>query len=164
MSKLFLFALFACLFGAGGCVSVSLSPHEVKRASQLRISPPAQPFSSIDTKAGDAAWKSPSTGSIISYLSDCSEESDPTLANLRDDILRGLENVLIQTEEELTFQGRKALRTTVLGEVDGVTSAVDLLVLKKNSCSYVITFVSSPNGQQKDLAAFNSFLKGFEIP
>ncbi len=164
MSHLIKIALLFGLLSAVGCVSVSLAPHEAKRAKDLQVTPPDRPFESINSRAGDAAWKNQNTGSIISYLSDCSDGSDPSLANLRDEILRGLENVKVQSEENLIYQNRKALRTYVLGEVDGITSSVDLLVLKKNSCSFVISFVSSPEGFQRDRQAFGLFLKRFEIP
>lgn len=164
MSRLLTSPLVILALLAGGCVSVSLGTSEVKRAQSLKITSPNKPFESISTQSADAAWKNPSSGSIISYLSACGDESDPSLHALRNDILRGLEKLRIEKEERFQFQSREALRSRVFGDVDGVTSFVDLVVFKKNSCNFVITLVSKPDGAEKDVANFDDFLRRFEVP
>ncbi len=158
---IFSLIVFASL---AGCVSVSLDQGKVQRSSAYRLSEPGSPFVSFSSDQVDRAWKNNSGGTIISVVSECSPSSDPTLTMLRNEVVGTLVDLKIETEKEVTFQGRAALRSFVTGKVDGVDSSVDILVLKKNGCSYILGLIGTPRGVRGDQAKFDKFLTGFEVP
>jgi hypothetical protein len=146
------------------CVSVSLDKSKVRRSENYRVNAPASPFIRHDSTHVDHAWKNQKSGTIISVISECSESIDPALSLLRDEVLRPLTGLMIESDKEVSFQNRGAIRSFARGRVDGVDSAVDLLVFKKNGCSYVLSLVGTPADVRDDQPKFDAFLKGFEAP
>ena len=147
-----------------GCVSVSLDRSEVRRSDAYKFAVPPSPFRAHQAPQVDHAWKNAQSGSIISVVSECAPNFDPSLQILRDDVVRSLTSLEVKAEKNLTFQGREALRTLVHGRVDGVDSAVDLLVFKKNGCSYILNLIGGPQTITPDLPRFEAFLSRFEVP
>lgn len=158
------FVLAAPLALLTACVSVSLEGKKSKRSEGVQFEAPRAPFKKLSTSTVDVAWKNSRTGSIISFLSECSIERDLRLEALRAEVIQGLSDEKILIEDHSMYAGRAALRSSVIGSVDGVESAVDLLVFKKDGCSYVLSLVSTPNLIQQDRVVFDQFLTGFQTP
>jgi hypothetical protein len=155
----FLFLVSLC-----GCVSVSLSKGESRRSQSYTFKEPSKPFVSHTATQVDHAWKNPNSGSIVSVVSECSETADPELITLRNDIVGSLSYSKVETEQRLKYQAREALRSLVRGQVDGVESFIDILVFKKNGCSYILSLVTGPRELAVDQPHFEKFLSGFEAP
>ena len=64
-----------------------------------------------------------------------------------------------KSQQELTLDGRAALRTELTGKLDGVPKQFLVYVLKKDGCVYDFWRISDPGSD--DVAAFESFVKGF---
>ena len=64
-----------------------------------------------------------------------------------------------KSQQELMLDGRAALRTDLVGKLDGVPKRFLVYVLKKDGCVYDFWRVSEPGGD--DSAAFEGFVKGF---
>lgn len=146
------------------CVSVSLDKSQIRRSDDYKVNDPAPPFVRHESAQVDHAWKNKRTGTIISVISECSESIDPALRLMRDEVLRPLTDLTIENENEVSFQNRGAIRSLAHGKVDGVESAVDLLVFKKNGCAYVLSLVGSPAEVRADRSMFDNFLTGFQAP
>ncbi|MGE0761647.1 MAG: hypothetical protein AB7N80_00070 [Bdellovibrionales bacterium] len=145
-----------------GCVSVSIEGKKSRRSENLSYQTPLEPFQKIAAEQVDVAWKNQKTGAIISVVSDCGSDLDPTLEALRSEILQGISNENITREDRITFLGRAALRSWVSGKVDGVETALDLMIVKKDGCSYVFTLVSTPPQVVADRPFFERFLQGVQ--
>lgn len=156
-------ALFI-FFAFSGCVSVSLNKGEVRRSEVYHWVQPGGSYAEKKSADVDRAWQNPRSGSIISVLSECTEEADPSLKILRDEVIRSLTEPKIEMEKNFAFQGREALRSQVQGRVDGVESAVDLVVLKKNGCAYILGLVATPTSIGPERPYFEEFIKGFVVP
>ena len=64
-----------------------------------------------------------------------------------------------KSQQELTLDGRAALRTELVGKLDGVPKQFLVYVLKKDNCVYDFWRIGDVgNG---DASAFESFVKGF---
>lgn len=62
-------------------------------------------------------------------------------------------------QQELSLDGRAALRTELVGRLDGVPKQFLVYVLKKDGCVYDFWRISEPGGGQP--AEFEAFVKGF---
>ena len=145
------------------CVSVDIQAPQIERAQNVSYEGPSH-FSSFEQNHLDAAWKNESNGNTISYLSECNSTSDPSHEAIRDGIISGLQDVKVNKQEMIPFNNRKALSSTVSGSVDGVPTDLQILILKKNSCIYVLTYVGLKEKFNDDLDDFNKFVRGFTVP
>lgn len=118
----------------------------------------------MSSDQADHAWQSAQTGNTIAVLSECSEQKDPSLTTLEGETIQALNNYKVTNTEDFKFQDRAARRAQVEGAVDGIPVKMDLVIFKKNSCSYTITYVGRAAGFDKDRPAFEQFLMGFEVP
>jgi hypothetical protein len=64
-----------------------------------------------------------------------------------------------KSQQELTLDGRAALRTELVGKLDGVPKQFLVYVLKKDGCVYDFWRISEPSSG--DAAPFEGFVKGF---
>jgi len=64
-----------------------------------------------------------------------------------------------KSQQELTLDGRAALRTELTGKLDGVPKHFLVYVLKKDGCVYDFWRISEQGGG--DASAFEGFVKGF---
>ena len=64
-----------------------------------------------------------------------------------------------KSQQELSLDGRAALRTELVGKLDGVPKQFLVYVLKKDGCVYDFWRISAPGAG--DTAAFEGFVKGF---
>jgi hypothetical protein len=64
-----------------------------------------------------------------------------------------------RSQQELQLDGRAALRTDMVGKLDGVPKQFLVYVLKKDSCVYDFWRISEPSAG--DAAPFEAFVKGF---
>ncbi len=64
-----------------------------------------------------------------------------------------------RSQQELTLDGRAALRTDMTGKLDGVPKRFLVYVLKKDGCVYDFWRISEPDAA--DSAAFEAFVRGF---
>jgi hypothetical protein len=158
-------SIITLYFLCSACISVRISPeNQTARANSVQYSAPPAPFVAMENTPSDAAWENPISGSSISYLSDCSETADTPLKQQFQNMINAIQNVTIKTEEQLKYNGRAALRHTFTGTVDGIQMKICTIHLRKNSCSYVLTYVASQETFEKDLMTFNLFIKDFKAP
>ncbi|MBX7231946.1 MAG: hypothetical protein K1X29_07650 [Bdellovibrionales bacterium] len=164
-SRYNLFFITLLLIFSGACVSIDLPTKSNSHTAENVIfqNPPA-PYEKIESKNVDSAWKNKHNGTIISFVSECSEQNDPSLKSLKEDTLYGLSQREVLEESITPFLDREALRTRVKGKVDGVLTYLNLLVFKKNGCSYIISQVQVPPLQSNDQTIFTQFLKEFRTP
>jgi hypothetical protein len=155
---------FFVVFALGGCVSVSLGGHSTKHASGVAVAAPKAPFKADSSPDVDAVWKDTKNGNLISYLSDCQDDSDPTLETVVQGALEGLSSLQYESNVESRFQEREARRVMATGKVDGVPTKVDLLVFKRNECIYILTYVGVVQSFSENHEQFEHFLQGFHAP
>jgi len=91
-----------------GCVNVSLGGHERKQASGVNYSVPKGPFVKDSRSDVDAAWINPKNGNLISFLSDCQDETDPSLTSIVDGTVNGLSELKVESNSSPTVQDREA--------------------------------------------------------
>src|SRR5262245_1383058 len=92
----------------------------------------------------DLAFVNPSGGTIF-VNSTCADIKDLSLDVLTNQALFGVEQQRELRREVFTLDGRAALRTRLTGTLDGVPVAMELVVLKKDGCTYDFGLIASPD-------------------
>lgn len=158
---------YALIIGTGlflGCVSVNLGAPKAERSSGVRFNPPAKPFAAFEPRGADQAWKNPENGNLISYLSVCNDPADPGLEAVQSEILAAFDNPQVLRSAEKDFNGRRSLNSEAEGLVDGVKTRLELLVFKKNHCTYSLTYLGLAGRFEENRDQFKIFLNSFEAP
>lgn len=114
---------------------------------------PAQ-WQPLRTGSGDRAYHH-QHGGVISSRVLCQGVDDVPLDVLTNHLLFGIEERRELSRALVTLAGRAALRTRVRGSLDGVTVQMELVVSKKDGCTYDVQLISAP-------ALFPARLKDFE--
>jgi len=124
------------------------------------------------TGAVPAAWRSiEADGTLIAFRDDqhgatvalngrCGIDGDDVpLASLTQHLFLQFTDRQQKSQQELMLDGRAALRTELVGKLDGVPKSFLVYVLKKDGCVYDFWRISDPGTD--DAAVFESFVKGF---
>jgi len=161
----FSYYIFLVLITAflSSCVSVQLGPDKPKSATGVKFTPPTPPFVPFDNDAIDSGWKNTSHGTSISYKSVCNGPDLP-LESIQETMLIGIENMKILKSARIPYSQREALVSVAEGKVDGVPTKMQMLILKKNYCTYMLSYVALIKSYEKDVLKFQHFLNSFEAP
>ncbi len=162
--KSIFFLVLAIELFCSACVSVDLKGDDPKRSKDVRFSAPQNNYSVLEDNQLDHAWRNPKTGNTISFLSECKSGNDPSFQNIRDGVTSGVSDINIERSEMIEFNQRKALSSRLGGAVDGILTKLEILILKKNDCIYVLTYVGLPESFDSDLNVFESFKREFKAP
>lgn len=146
------------------CVSVGLSGGKVARAKSVQARPPGAPFQDADGENLDHVWKNPRNGNSISYLSECTDTTDPDLETVQQGILRSVQKLQIISSDTIEYNDREALHTHARGKVDGVGTDMELLIFKKNGCIYTLNYVGVSKHFDSNQKTFAEFIKTFKAP
>jgi len=146
------------------CVSVRFGDGETQRNTEVRFTPPANDFKTVDTKTLDREWRHQRDGATISYLSDCFNKSDPSLESIFEGITHEIEDIFVVEKSKTEYAEREALNTIVEGKVDGVLTRFQLFIFKKNHCTYILTYASKADVFGQHQNEFLKFVKGFSPP
>ena len=156
--------LFLMTIILGGCVSVHIAPPKAERSTGVKFEAPASPFTKAAADNVDGIWRNTKNGNAISYLSDCSDTSDPPLTSIEQGVLTGLNPYTYVAQKETKFEGRAARRSTVKGQVDGIPSIVDLLIFKRNNCIYILSYAGLEQHHETNKKSFDEFISRFKTP
>ena len=154
--------LVVFLFICPACISLKISP-DTQRSQSVSYNKPSSPFIETQSTNADKAWIDLETGSIISYQSICNEAIDPDLDTILQKSTSELLDRKISKRTRIDYNGRRAERVLVSGQLDGVQVNLEFVIFKKNSCSYTLSFISLPEHFQKSIDTFNKFIDGFKV-
>lgn len=154
---------FIISFLLAGCINLPIGKSQKERSTAITVVAPSGAYEKTSSKHVDQGWIHSKNGTTISYLSDCGDTADISLKQMELTALSGLRNLRVLEQNDISFSERKALRSKVQGDVDGVTVNVELLVTQKNGCRYTFTLTGFPPSFSQAQTDFNQFLKGVRI-
>ncbi len=157
------FCFLAISLFLNSCITIGVSK-DPQPAKNLELKLPGSPFTGLKAKTGDKAWISSKTNNVISYISDCAPTQDPTLDQLEQDALSGLEKIEIKQRDEINYNQRIARNTVAEGLVDGVKIKINVLSFKKNSCNYNLIYGGVADRFENEATEFKIFKENFKAP
>ncbi len=164
-SKLIRIMQVSVFFTFFGCVSLALNDTKVVRSKSVQFVPPSSiSFFEVAPDHLDHLWKNPKNGNSISYLSDCSDPTDPDLDSIEQGVLHNVERLKILSHDDITYNDREALHSRARGRVDGVETQMEMMVFKKNGCIYVLNYVGVAKEFEQNAKDFAEFLDQFRAP
>lgn len=126
----------------------------------FRTGPLPADWSRIAERGARLAFRHRQGGTLI-VNAECPLSDEAPLHVLTNHLLLGLAARRELGRHSLTLDGREALRTELLAELDGVTVGLDLVVLKKDGCLYDLQLVAGPSILPQRQADFTAFVSGF---
>ncbi len=162
MMKIPCFFSFFIALSLSACVSVELPKNQVNPSKSLKFTPPVSPFREVSIPDVQSSWKSSVTSNIITLQSDCSPSGDISLESMESEAKSAFDRATTKTTQDFLFLERRARRSLVQGEMDGVPLSMEIFVLKKNGCRYSMTF--SGRTIETEMKIFDQFINGLEIP
>jgi hypothetical protein len=106
------------------------------------------------------AFRDDSAPAMIALNGRCGVDGDDVpLASLTQHLFLQFTERELKSQTELQLDGRAALRTELVGKLDGVPKHFLVYVLKKDGCVYDFWRISDPGAS--DTASFESFVRGF---
>jgi hypothetical protein len=158
------FAILVFTMIATSCALLGGSDDQEMKSKDFKFSSPASPYKKVSISSADYVYQSEKTGSTIAINSLCQKYSDVKLDNLKSNILVGVDNLKVDQERTVTFNDREGKRTIAYGSTDGVRIRVDILIFKKNNCTFDLAFISRPDLYMTEAKIFEDFLVGFKVP
>ncbi len=146
------------------CVSIGFRPPTPIKSESVKFSAPPAPFKKTQSPHVDSAWQDTASGGTISFLSDCQNPTDPSLQNILKGVTSQLESVAFNFSNTIEYNSREALHSSLDGKVDGVPTRLELVVFKKNSCIYILTYAAAAPAFGLHQRLFANFVKEFKAP
>jgi hypothetical protein len=95
--------------------------------------------------------------------SHCEGVKDAPLEALTGDLMMGMTEKEILSQNRLPWSRREALETIATAKLDGVPRKLGLFVLKKDNCVYDIVLDASPHTFDSAWKAYTRVRDGFDV-
>lgn len=116
----------------------------------------------LKTGARAASWYNPERRAAISTDVLCENSmGDKPLESIAGDIAASIDDRRVTGTRDFMLDGRGALRESVVGTVDGVPMNMEIVVLKKNNCSFNMAAIVPPEELSAVMPDFETFVGGF---
>ncbi len=159
-----LFSSLFVLIGTGGCVSIDFKSQPPQKSENVNFNTPSKAYEEVSSRHLDRSWRNNKTGASISYLSECQSAIDPSLENIFKGITSEISSVAVIDSHFVDYNSREALHAQVEGKVDGVDTRFELMIFKKNNCTFILTYASKSEAFSSGQREFRAFVKGFVVP
>lgn len=150
------------LFLCSACIQLPVSSEKIEQYKNVQYNEPQADFAQTTEFSADRAWIDKSTGSIISYKSECASDSqnaDLFLQNITSEFYPTKASAM----STFKYNSRKALRQRILTEIEGIPTAFDLVVFKKYGCLFLMSHSGVSKLFPKTESIFESFLGSFKV-
>jgi len=149
---------FAAVVGCGG---PHFDGHTYKDDSlAFRVGPIPQDWRQLSASHALLAFRDDSTSATIGVNGRCGKDGDDVpLESLTHHLFLHFTDRQVESQELLKLDGRDALRTQMLAELDGVPKRFTIYVLKKDGCVYDLLHIADASGGGQ--TQFDSFVAGF---
>lgn len=161
----FIFLLSACFHGRQSTSVIGYRHQMVflKKNLYYNVGQLTSDWKRLNVRAKTVAFHNNKLGATISTDAFCGGSfEDLPLRTLTGQLFAGTGSRKVIKEEELTLDGRGALRTVSTGTTDGVNLKFDSVVLKKDNCTIDFIYISPPENFSAGVSDFENFYKGFQ--
>jgi hypothetical protein len=160
-------AVAICVLGAlvAGCGSRTFYRAGVVHTpyTQYRVGELSGKWEQVSDFGGDVAFLNGETSAVILANASCEEYEDASLKVLTKHLLIGFTDRETLSTEEFTLDGREALSSTVLAQLDGVQLQMTFVVIKKDYCIYDMSYTAPVSTYDAGIAEFMGLVQSFEV-
>jgi hypothetical protein len=152
--------LAACVSACGG----PTFDGQVYRGEDLsfRLGPLPSNWRRIDSDGALLAFRNDSSASTIAVNGRCGVDGDDVpLASLTQHLFLHFTDRKIIKQETVKLDGREALRTDLIAELDGVDKHYVVYVLKKDGCVYDFLLIEEAETSANNPRDFETLVTGF---
>jgi hypothetical protein len=127
---------------------------------RFRTGPVPAGWHAIEADGTLLAFRDDQGAATVALNGRCGIDGDDVpLASLTQHLFLEFTERELKSQAELDLDGRAALRTELVGKLDGVPKRFLVYVLKKDGCVYDFWRISEPGASSDE--AFETFVKGF---
>ena len=149
------------LLGCGGGGSLTGQVYRDAEA-RYRIGELGPGWDRIGIGDNDLAWHHDEVGAIVQVNATCDPFQDVPLTSLTNHLLIGFTDREYRSSDLVSLDGREALRSHVVAELDGVPRELLLYVLKKDECTYDFALIAPPDERYRRAEPeFERFVSSF---
>lgn len=127
------------------------------------VGQPGAGWKEVTLPTANAAWHNPDLGAALLVNSHCDGVGDAPLEGLTSDLMMGMTEREILSQEKVPWSKREALHSVATGKLDGVPRKLEMFVLKKDGCVYDIVLDAAPERFEQARAAFERVRAGFDV-
>jgi hypothetical protein len=147
-----------------GCVSVKIGGSVPQKSQDMKYRSPTGKFEEVKSNEVDHSWRNTQNGNTISILSECGDPTDPSLEQIQTGIISEIEHSQVLELHHIDYNARDGVHSLLEGRVDGVPTRFELVIFKKNNCTYVLSYAAVAKSFGDNQRDFESFVKGFKVP
>lgn len=132
-------------------------------SASYQLTPPGEGWREVTVPTANVAWHNRALAASLLVNSHCEGVADVPLQGLTSDLLMGLTEREILSQQRVASSQREALRSTASGKLDGVARKLELFVLKKDGCVYDIVLDASPAHFETARTAFATLCEALHV-
>ena len=128
----------------------------------FRVGPLPAGWRKLEVSHALLAFRDDESQATVAVNGRCGKDGDDVpLKSLTHHLFLHFTDRQLKSQETLTLDGRDALRTEIVAELDGVPKLFTVYVLKKDGCVYDFMHISEGQGRQETRQDFERFVRGF---
>jgi hypothetical protein len=157
-------SFLATLLGpAFGCASSGFDG-QVFRNDEVafRVQSVPESWRMIETEGPLLAFRDDVAAASIAITGRCGKDGDDVpLEALTHHLFINFRERQVEEQTRFDLDGREALHTSMVAELDGVPKRLDVVVLKKDGCVYDFFHIAPPGAGDRSRGRFLAFVRGF---
>ena len=155
--------IFAITFLLAACAGPNFDGR-VYRNEELafRVGPVPPGWRPIEVSEALLAFRDDTHGATIAINGRCGKDGDDVpLQALTHHLFLHFTDRDVVSQEVLPMDGRDAMRTEIVAELDGVPKRFTVYVLKKDGCVYDFMHIAEAGASTEGRVEFERFVRGF---
>lgn len=132
-------------------------------AVDYEVGAPGPGWKEIAVRKANAAWYNDELGASLLVNSHCEGIGDAPLEGLTNDLMMGMTERQILSQQKRPWSRREALESVASAKLDGVPRKLAIFVLKKDWCVYDIVLDAPPERFDAALAGYDRVRDGFDV-
>ncbi len=128
----------------------------------FRVGPTPASWREIETPGALLSFRDDDAGATVAISGRCGKDGDDVpLVSLTHHLFIHFTDRELESQETVTLDGRDALRTELVAELDGVPKRFSVFVLKKDGCVYDFMHIAASSAPEHGRERFAAFVEGF---
>jgi hypothetical protein len=154
----------ACALAFAACSTPTVENGTFKSDDvNYQIPEPGAGWQSLSLPTANGAWHNDALHASLLVNSHCAGVADSPLEGLTSDLLMGMTDREVLSQQKLATSKREALETVATAKLDGVPRKLMLFVLKKDSCVYDLVLDADPDQFDAARTAYVKMRDGFDV-